>query len=232
MTNLSASTEQAREAARHSDGRFGTYTAAESGAELTAAGQETDIRALGTQVGARAEELAEITTDEVVANWQGRLTLAEQQTREADPAPQAPHPEDLSDQHKVWVFQRRMMIHNGEDPDTRGYSRHDAPEEVVAIEFIRPASSEWKESSAHLERVKAGLDDDTRSELHRLTNGYLRALVEWRPEGHTTQLSGELARDAEALLAGKGGAMVGIGKHEANIGQRDAVLGGLASSDR
>lgn len=231
VTNFSASTEQAREAARHSDGRFGAYTAAESGAELKQTGPQADTRALGAQVQLRAEKLAGITAEELVVNWQSRCSLAEQQLHEADPAPEAPHPEDLSDEHRIWVFQRRMLIHNSEDPDTHGYSRDDAPNSVVAVEFIRPASSEWKEASARLEQVKAGVDDDTRSELRRLTDGYLGALAEQRSEGQSKRVSGELAREAETLLSGKRGGMVGVGKHEANPALREAVLAGLVSGD-
>lgn len=229
MSGLSASAEQARESARRGDGRFGLYAADESAVELPMTTGDEQVRALGAQVAARAEELAGISEDEVRQNWQNRLDAARRHQEDVDPVPLAPQPEDLDDEDKVWIFQRRMAIRNGEAPEESGFGRGDAPESVIGVEFDRPASAKWREASAHRERVEAGVDPDTREEMRQLTDGYLAALSESQAE---TQARGEAAADLTTLLKGGQGGMIGIGRVQSQADRRDATLGRLVDPDR
>lgn len=223
---MSTPAGQAREAARRIDGRFGPYTADESAAQLLADPDGSHTEALGGQIASRGEHLAGISTEEVHTNWEARLDEATATRAAADPRPDAPGPDDLSDEDKIWIFQRRLAVHNGHDPGKAGFSRDEAPQAVVAVEFDRPASAQWVKANRHCEQVEAGVDPQTRQDLKKLTDGYLAALAEHQ---HQTTATGDAATGAKTLFSGAQGGMIGVGRCEADIQRRDAALGHLAS---
>lgn len=233
MNRISPAAEQARESARHTDGRFGTYEAGESQAELTGGDRDpTDVEGIGAYIADRAEELAGTTVGDIHSNWKARLNAAQQRANEADPAPDQPHAEDLTDEHKIWIFQRRMLHHAGKNPDDHGYSYDDAPDQVKATEFLRPASPQWQQANHHLQEVEAGIDQHTKAELQELTDGYLKALAEHHDNTGASVVTGELAHDTGLLLRGQLGGMIGIGKHPAETDRRNSILGSLSSRHR
>lgn len=139
------------------------------------------IRALGSAVTSRAEELAGITADEVVSSWQDRRDAAKRAVSDAHAAAAARHEEGMRE-FDAWAEEN----HPGVDwRDTEGSGSLRAlrnayvSDEYKAAVAAREAAEEFWEKSG----IQGASDTETRMDMRRLSDGYEAAVAEIRPLG-------------------------------------------------
>lgn len=153
------------------------------------------IRALGSALTSRAEELAGVDADRVVASWQSRREVAEQVAEETRLAARARGEEDMRE-FDAWATEHHPGIDWQEtsgEGSLRALRNAYVSDEFKASIAARDTAVDFWESSC----IKFAGDTQTKEDLRRLADGYQEALAEVRPLGG--RLSVHDLSDASAI---------------------------------
>lgn len=178
------------------------------------------LRALGSALTSRAEELAGVDAEQAVTSWQNRKAAAKKAEEDTRAAVAARQEEDMRE-----FDARAAESHPGVDwrdtegPDSlRALRNAYISDERKAAIAARDAAAEFWEKSG----IQAAGDAETLTDLRRLSDGYEAALTEIRPLGGDLDVH-ELS-DAQAVKVVK----EAIGIYPADWARASSEAGPLA----
>ncbi|HEX9229324.1 MAG TPA: hypothetical protein VF885_22220, partial [Arthrobacter sp.] len=153
------------------------------------------LRALGSALASRAEELAGIDAVQAVTSWQERKAAAKKAEEATRAAAIARQEEDLRE-FDAWAAENHPGVDwrdTGGPGSLRALRNAYFSDELKAAIAARDAATEFWEKSA----IQSAGDTETLTDLRRLSDGYQAALAEIRPLGGDLQVH-ELS-DAQAV---------------------------------